>query len=485
MKEERKQPEMTLHKALIGFFIPLCVVLALVITGHDVFIALFLAMVTLVIIALLFGFKFDFIEKAIIGGGETVLGAVLIMMMVGILIGVWMSCGSVPAMLYYGLKIINPRFFLPIAFILCVITSLATGTSWGTAGTMGVALMGIAAGMGIPLPMAAGAIVSGANVGDKMSPLSDTTLLASATTGTKLFDHIVSMLYTTVPASLICLVTYTALGWKYGNAAFNLGDAKVLIDGLFSSFNINPLMLIPPLLVIVMSVRRIPANAVFGIAIIFSIIWAMIFQGVHLSDVLDVAVNGFVSNSGVESLDNLLSRGGVMSMSYTTFVMLFAGMFAGLLKELGILATIMGKVKKYVSTPGSLITAVVASCIALMTAGGGQYATLTLPGVAFRESFDEMDIHSCVLSRTMEDTGTLIGTIIPWDITGIFFATALGVATLDYAPFALLALMSPILAIANGWLGFGVFRRNDKIAYNPLKRRSKEPAAALQGSAVS
>jgi NhaC family Na+:H+ antiporter len=253
--EENKQTNMTLNKALVGFMVPLGVILTLVLTGHDIFIALFVAMVTLVAIGLIFGYKFDFLQNAIMSGGSSVLGAVLIMLMVGILIGVWMSCGSVPAMLYYGLKIIHPKLFLPISFIICVITSMATGTSWGTAGTMGVALMGVAAGIGVPLPLAAGCIVSGAHVGDKLSPLSDTTLLASASTGTKLFDHIVSMLYTTIPGSLICLIAYTIIGWGYGDALLQqnyLSDIETLTSGLAATFNINLLMLIPPLLVIVL-----------------------------------------------------------------------------------------------------------------------------------------------------------------------------------------------------------------------------------------
>lgn len=464
-------PEMTFRKALFGFLIPLAIVLSIVLTGNDVFIALFLAMTVLIVYGLAIGFKFDFLLQAILDGASSIMGAVLIMLMVGMLVAVWMLCGSVPSMLYYGLKIINPQFFLPISFIICIITSTATGSSWGTAGTMGVALMGVAAGMGLPLPLAAGCIISGAHVGDKLSPLSDTTLLASASTGTKLFDHIASMLYTTVPGSILCLIIYTIMGWQYGKTGLQLDEINILTEGIASTFHINPLMLIPPVLVIVLSIKRMPAHAVFGIGIIFSAVWAVIFQGVGLNEIFSALINGYTANTSVESLNSLLSRGGTISMASTIYVTIFSGMFAGLLKHMQILSTLMMRIRKIVRTPAGLVTTVTVACSALMIGGGGQYTTLTLPGVAFKESFDEMDVHSCVLSRTLEDTGTLIGSIIPWDVSAIFFATTLGVGTLEYLPFAILPLASPIIAILNAWTGFGMFRLNDRIRYAPFFRR--------------
>lgn len=473
MEKVHESPQITLKKSLVGFLFPFFVVLILVLCGNDIIIALFLAIVVLAIWGLLSGFKWDIIQGGLIKGGTSVLGAVLVMIMVGMLIGVWMSCGSVPAMLYYGLKIIDPRFFLPISFIICVLTSIATGTSWGTAGTMGIALIGVAASMGIPLPLAAGAIISGAHVGDKLSPLSDTTLLASSSANVNLFDHITAMLYTTVPISLICLIIYSVLGFHYGSGYVDLAQIDEITNGLANTFRINPAMLIPPLLVIVLSIKRLPAISIFGIGIVFSIIWAVIFQNVEIVNVLNVAVNGFSSNTGMEAVDNLLSRGGALSMSSTIYVSIMAGMFAGLLKEMTILPTIMAYLRKTVQTPGKLIFTVTATCIALMVGGGGQYCTLTLPGVAFRDSFDDLDIHPCVLSRTMEDTGTLIGSIIPWDVSAVFFATTLGVATLDYLPYAFLPLFSPLLAIIGGFIGYGVFRSDDVIKYRPLMFRSK------------
>ncbi len=473
MKNTETVPQLTFTKALIGFLLPLAVVIALVLLGNDIVIALLMAMFVLAVYGLIIGFKWSFLQDALMAGGSSVLGAVLIMIFVGMTTGVWMACGSVPSMLYYGLELINPKFFCPIAFLICALTSLATGTSWGTAATMGVALIGVGGGLGIPLGLVAGAVISGAHVGDKLSPLSDTTLLSSASTKTNLFDHIVSMLYTTVPISVICLVLYSVLGYKYGSQALNIEQIEVIKTGIATDLNISPWMLIPPALVIILSVKKVPATASFGIGIVFSVIWGMIFQGESLNDMFNYAINGYVSQTGVEGVDSLLSRGGAVGMASTIYVSILAGMFAGLLDKMTILSTLMTKVKKVVHTPGNLIATTVAACVALMVGGGGQYCTLTLPGVAFRESYDELDVNSAVLSRTMEDTGTLIGSIIPWDVSAIFFATALGVATLEYLPFAFLPLITPFLAIIGGYLGYGILHKDEKVVYKPFYIRKK------------
>ncbi|MBA7580654.1 Malate-2H(+)/Na(+)-lactate antiporter [subsurface metagenome] len=233
-------------------------------------------------------------------------------------------------------------------------------------------------------------------------------------------------------------------------------------------------MLIPPLFILILSAKRVPGIAVFIMGIVVSIIWAPLFQDTTLKETLNVAINGYVSNTGVESIDGLLSRGGILSMAFTVFVSLMTGMFAGLLTYFTILSVIMTKIKKHIKSAKDLIITVTVSCLTLMLGGAGQYPTLTIPGAAFRESFDELDVHSAVLSRTMEDTGTLVGSIIPWDVSAIFFSGILGVATLDYLPFAFLCLLSPLIAIVNGMLGIGIFRKDEKIKYtlgNYIRRR--------------
>ena len=463
--------ELTLPKALLGFLLPLIVILSMVLAGIDIFIALIFASAILMAYGLFLGAKWKYIEEVAIAGVASVLSPVIVVLLVGAVIGVWMASGSVPAMLYYGLKIVNPHFFLPTAFLVCTITSLATGSCWGTAGTMGVALMGVAAGLGIPLPLAAGAVISGSHVGDKLSPLSDTTLLASASAKSNLYDHIVSMLYDTIPIGVICLVFYTVVGvFNSVDSSLNLNDVTVLTDGLRTQFHISPLMLIPPVLTIILSLKRVPAIAVFGISIFFGMGWAIVFQGMNFTEMCSIAFYGYISNGPVDALNELLSRGGAASMANTIYVSMFSGIFAGLLHNLRILPTLMDQVARFIKSSRGLITLTSLSCVLLMIGGGGQYTTLTLPGVAFHDTFKKYDVHPAVLSRTMENSGTLIGSIIPWDVSGIFLAETLGVPTLVYLPFALLPLLSPLMGIINGWLGMGVFHWDEKVRLT-LKRR--------------
>ena len=459
----KQQREVSLKQACIGFFLPITFVIGLVIYGADILGALTIGILASASYASFLGFQWTDIQGAATKGAQRVLPAAIIMMLVGALIGIWMVSGSVPSMLYFGIKLIHPAFFLTIAFLICVITSLATGTSWGTAGTMGVALIGIASGVGISLPATAGAIISGALIGDKFSPLSDTTLLASASAGADLFDHITSMLYTTVPAALVCIVAYTGIGLQYRNLTLESESIIALQNGLHDNFQIGLLPIIPVALILILSAKKVPAIIVFSVGILFSGLWAMITQGANLLTVFEIAINGYDSRTGVESIDSLLSKGGAMSMAHTIYVSLGAGIFGGILNETGILQVLIHKIAQSIKSAGTLIATVTASCLGLMIGGGGQYCTLSLPGVAFAQAFKEKDIHPSVLSRTMEDSGTLVGSVIPWDVSALFYASILGVATLDYLSFTYLVILSPILAIANGYLGFGVFRANENV----------------------
>lgn len=468
--------QLTYNQALAGFLLPLASVIAMVLSGTDIVIALMSAVVVESAYCLIQGFKWNVIEESMLKGGQAMLGAILIMMLVGIMIGTWMCSGTIPALLYYGMKIINPMWFLPVTFFLCILTSLATGTSWGTAGTMGIALIGVASGMGIPLPLVCGCILSGALIGDKMSPLSDSVLLASASSETKIFDLISCMMYTTVPTGIFCCIVYAVIGFQYGSATLDMQSINELMNGLGKTFVINPLMLLPMVVIIVMSIKRLPSFGTFMVSIIVSIILAMWFQNASLHAVLDAAVKGFKCQSGLKSLDGLLSRGGVLSMAQIVFASLMAGMFSGTLKYLGVLDVLMEKLRKVINSSTSLIIITVCVCILLMIGGGGQYTTLTLPGAAFRKFYDEMDVHSSVLGRTMEDIGTMIDCIIPWTVSGIFYSGLFGVSVFDYMPYAMMAFACPLMAIINAVTGLGVFRSKDEITYKPFWRRSKVSA---------
>ena len=472
---EMKRPKISFMKALIGLVIPVGIMVPLVLIGVDLIFAYMAAAFFLVIYGLALGYKWDGLSKDMLSSGATMLEAALMIAMVGGLIGTWIIGGTIPTMIYYGLKLISPRMFAPLAFLLCVITSMATGSNWGTVGTVGVALFGVAAGMGFPLPLTVGAIVSGAVIGDKLSPLSDTTLLASASTKTNLFDHVISMLYTTVPLIIICFVLYTILGFKYGSKELDSTNISVLVDGLSANFNTSILTLLPLLLVLLLAFKRVPPLAVFSIGLAASILFAVILQPVALKEVLFTVVGGYSSNTGIELIDNLLSRGGVNSMLGVMMIAILAGMLSGIMSHMSILETVINRMVGALHSPAALVTLVALLCSGLAIGACDQYLILTLPGIAFRPSFEKADIHSAVLSRTLEDTGTVLTSIIPWSMTASFIIATYNVPTISYLPYAFFPLLSLFVCILNAWLGIGLFRTTDKVKFRPFWRRSKTP----------
>lgn len=460
----------TLKKATLGFCLPLGCVISLVLNDVPIVIALLSAICVSSLFSLYLGFKWDDIQASAMKGVMRVFPATFMMILVGIMIAVWIEAGSVPTLLYYGIKMINPTFFLPLTFIVCVLTCLTTGTSWGTAGTVGLALMGVSEGLGIPLPITAGAVISGALVGEKMSPISSTTILTAASTGTNLIDHILSMMNTTLPATVVSLVLFSYLGYIHSATSADIHSIVTLTDGLKNNIVISPVLLAPPLFVLIFSALRKPAIPVFVGGIVLGVICAILVQESSLTHVLSSGMNGFVSKTGLESVDKLLTRGGALSMSMTVYLCLCAGIISGILDRQGILSVLMNGILRYATSIGGLVLSTTAACLALMLGGSGQYCTLTLPGVAFRQAFEDRDVHSSVLSRTMEDSGTMVGAVIPWDVASLFYASVLGVSMFEFGPYAFIAWMSPIVSVLCGYLGIGVFRRSQKI--RPLTRRA-------------
>ena len=269
------------------------------------------------IVAIRAGYKWKDIEDGIIDGIKMSMQAILILMIVGMLIGVWILSGVVPTMIYYGLKLLSPGIFLIATCLICCVVSLATGSSWTTAGTIGVALIGVGMGLGIPLPMVAGAIISGAYFGDKMSPLSDTTNLAPAAAGSNLFDHVKHMIYTTAPSLTIALILYGILGARYAGKELDVAGINEMLEGLSAQFAINPLLFIPPLVVILMVAFKVPAIPGLIGGVVLGGVFAAIFQGAGLSAIIEASHYGFVSETGMEAIDELLSGGGLDSMMWT------------------------------------------------------------------------------------------------------------------------------------------------------------------------
>ncbi len=307
------------------------------------------------IIAMLHGYTWKELETGIVDSISRAMPAMLIVICVGLLVGSWIASGTIPMLIYYGLKIISPSYFLVTACIVSSFVSLFTGTSWGTVGTIGIAFMGIAEGLHIPGGPAAGAIITGAYFGDKLSPFSDTTNLAPVAARSNLFDHIRHMLWTTLPAWLIGLVIYFFIGLKYGDNQVFSSEINLLLNGLTENFNFNIFLLLPPLIILFFALRKLPTIPGMVLATLFAGLLGIIFQGISVEEAVRAMAIGFVSDTGIVQLDKLLSRGGMMSMMYVTLIAFCAFAFAGIMQATGMLKKIMDQMLKYINSTGSLI----------------------------------------------------------------------------------------------------------------------------------
>jgi NhaC family Na+:H+ antiporter len=406
------------------------------------------------LVAAYLGYPWKEIQDALIKGITLAMGAILILMTIGILIGTWMMSGIVPAMIYYGLQLISPSIFLVTTCIICAIVSISTGSSWSTAGTVGVALVGIGAAMGIPVALVAGAIISGAYFGDKMSPLSDTTNLAPATAGTDLFSHVRHMFYSGFPSLVIALILFTVIGWGYRAESVDGGDVALMLETIRGAFNISPWLLFPPLLVIFMVIFRIPAlPALLGGALLGAVV-AAISQGSNLKEIIMVMFGGFVSETGVEQVDSLLSRGGLMSMMSTIALIFAALAFGGVMEGAGMLEKIAESILKMAKSVGSLTLATVATCIGMNIIAPDQFLSIVVPGRMYRNAFTRMHLHPKNLSRLLEGAGTLSSPLVPWNTCGAFMGSVLGVSAGAYFMYSFFNLINPLVCIILGYTGW-------------------------------
>jgi NhaC family Na+:H+ antiporter len=418
------------------------------------------------------GYSWKEIQASMVKGIMLAVSACLILMIIGCLIGTWILSGIVPSMIYYSLKLINPSIFLVTTCIICAVVSLATGSSWSTAGTVGVAMIGTGAALGIPVAMVAGAIISGAYFGDKMSPMSDTTNLAPATAGTDLFSHVRHMIYTVTPSLIISLILYTILGFKYGGGNVNAGDINIMLDTIDSSFNITPWLLLAPLLVIVMVILKIPAlPALLGGAVLGAFVAAGA-QGSSISEIIQVSYNGFVSNTGVTfntatgttNFDDLLSRGGLTSMMSTIALIFTALAFGGVMEGSGMLEKIASSILKLARTTGSLVSTAIFTCIGMNIIAPDQYLSIVVPGRMYQSAFTKRNLHPKNLSRILENSGTLSSPLIPWNTCGAFMGGVLGVTAGAYWMFAFLNLLTPLVSIIYGYTGFTMTQMTEEEA---------------------
>jgi Na+:H+ antiporter, NhaC family len=467
----------TLWEALIPI-VALIAVLAVNIFGFKAeyqHVPLILAAAVAAVMGWKLGFRWSEMEDGMVESINIGMKAMLILLVVGILIGTWIAAGIVPLLIHWGLMILNPGFFLVACCLICVVVSLATGSSWTTAGTVGVALIGVGTALQVPLPMTAGSIISGAYFGDKMSPLSDTTNLAPAVAGSELFEHIRHMLYTTVPALVIALVIYGILGSKSGATASSHTIAE-FSAALAEHFKLNPLLILAPAAVFIMVALRIPALPSLFAGALLGGIFAVGVQGTAVADIFTISIDGFAAETGNEAVDALLSRGGMFGMMPTVALIFCALGFGGIMERTKMLGTIADAIMRLARSTGSLIASTVATCIGVNCLAPEQYLSIVLPGRMYGGAYQKAGLHPKNLSRTLEDAGTMTSPLIPWNSCGAFMAGALTVSPFAYAPYAFVNLLSPVIAIVLGYAGWGIA----KIAVTSASEKVEEPNAAIQ-----
>jgi Na+:H+ antiporter, NhaC family len=430
-------------------------------------IALMLAAGVAAVIGLYLGESWHEIESAMVDGIKLALKAVLILLMVGSLIGTWMLAGTAPAVIYFGLGVLEPSWFYPAAMIICALVSLAIGSSWTTAGTVGLALIGISQIMGLSAPVTAGAIISGAYFGDKMSPLSDTTNLAPAMVGVELFVHIRHMVWTTAPSFVIALVLFALMGWNSETSQAPVDSIDAARGILRDNYNIGWATILPLVLLLGLAMRKVPALPTITFGTLAGCVVALIWQpdlvqafanpdgalsatAASVKALFMSMADGFQIKTGDAALDELLSRGGMASMLNAIWLIMAAMCFGGVMEHTGLLQRIVETLLKGVKGTGSLITTTVLTCIGMNIIAGDQYISIVLPGRMYRAEFKRRKLAPQNLSRTLEDAGTMTSALVPWNTCGAFMAATLGVPTLAYLPYAFLNLLNPLVAIFYG-----------------------------------
>jgi NhaC family Na+:H+ antiporter len=406
------------------------------------------------------GYDYKEIENGIITSMMKGMPAMLIVIVVGALIGSWIACGTIPMLIFYGLKLMSPSYFLVTACLVCSVVSVVTGTSYGTVGTLGVALIGVAHGLGVPLGQAAGAIVAGAYFGDKISPFSDTTNLAPVAARANLYDHIRHLLWTTTPAWLLGLLVYLVLGMSIsGEGQVSLDTTTAVVGALRSDFTFHWVLLVPPVITLFAAVRRYPVIPGMLVSSAVAVILALAVQGLDISAAVGSMATGFTSATGNDVVDTLLTRGGMASMMHVTLIAFCAFAFGGIMQRTGMLDVLLEQMLRIANTTGRIVAATVAASITTALITGSSFLSILIPGELFAPAFRRFGLAAKNLSRTTEDSGTVIVPLVPWSIAGVFMAGTLGVDTLSYAPWAIMCYLGFVFALIYGFTGFAVAPR--------------------------
>lgn len=452
--------------SLIGIIVIMAI--GIVVFKVEPHIPMFIGIILAALIALKLGYRWGEVETMMIDGITQAMQSILILIIVGMMVGVWLVSGTIPTMIYYGMKLLNPSYFLITAVIVCSITALATGTSWGTVGTMGIALMGIAKGLGVPPEPAAGAIISGAYFGDKLSPLSETTNLAPAVTGVDVYSHVKYMLRGTIIAYLIALIFYGVYGAKFGGVQnIETSNIEVIISGIKNNFYISPILLIPPMIVIVTIFLKVPSIPGITLGLLSAAFLAIMFQDVNFGEVCTIAKDGFVCKTGVEAVDNLLTHGGLMQMASSILMTIIAMMFGGIMEKTRQLEVLIDKLVVFMRTGPLTVLATEVTCIVSNIAMPEQYISILVPGRMFAPIYKKKGIDPRTLSNALESSGTVSSALIPWNTCGMYMGGILGVSSILYGKWAVFNWIMPIVTLLLAFGGYNITYLKNKSATQP------------------
>lgn len=495
---------------VVEALIPIVVMMGLMIYGLnftdetyvDAHMPLAVSIVVACIVGGICGHSFSDMLAGMIDRLNATMEAILILCTVGLLVASFLMSGTIPALIYYGLNLLTPQLFLPVGCFLCAIVGLACGSSWTATATMGIAMLGIGAGLGIPAPITAGMAISGAYVGDKFSPLSDTTNLAAAVSETGLFDHVTAMVSTTAPTFVLALIAYAILGVATSSGSYDPTVAKDIQTVLASGFNINPLLLLPIVVVIVACVMKLPGLVGVTISVVTGVIFAVIFQGVgSLADLFDMLHYGFgfgvdldaynatelvaeaagalgVSPDSYITVCDLLNRGGMDHTMWTINLILLAVAYGGALERCGCTEALFGKLKSKINSVGSLILATMATSLFCDATMCDQFLGIGVPAPLYVDKYDELGLGRNMMSRTLEDCGTLWAAMFPWTGCGAYQQGVFGMSPFTYFPYAFVNLLNPIYAAITAFMGRNIFWADGSYTNILGKTKAGKPAGA-------
>ncbi|SYX83667.1 Na+/H+ antiporter NhaC [Paenibacillus alvei] len=430
------------------------------------FIPLMIGIIVTVIVGVISGYKWDELQDMMVNGVSKAMPAVFILLVIGMIVGTWISSGVIPTMIYYGLSFIHPSFFVPAVAVVTGIVAITLGSSFTSIATIGLAFMVIGEGMGFSPGLIAGAVISGAFFGDKLSPLSDTTNIAPAMADTDLFSHVRHMLWDTIPAFIIAVALYALVGTRTVEGSIDTANIDMILTGIQNSFIIHPLLLLLPVLTIFLMIKKLPALPTLLFVGIIGGIISIIVQGDSISSMVNTMTNGFHTESGVKAVDSLLNRGGLVSMLNTIGLLTIATALGGLLEGTCIFQALVRPVVSRIKTSSSLIATTIASTFLVAFASGAQFLAIILPTRTFVQTYKDMNIDTKNLSRCVEAAGTVGITLVPWGVPAVFAANMLGVSAEQFIPYIFFAFLVPLINILYGITGWTIVKKEYPVHSN-------------------